>query len=63
MKDFALKMHSIFVSTYACENTFSTMKQVKPKHRNQVTDETLDDSVGRATIRTGIDEAEGTKER
>ena len=56
-------MHSIFVSTYACENTFSTMKQVKPKHRNQVTDETLDDSVGLATIRTGIDEAEGTKER
>jgi len=53
----------MFVSTYACESTFSTMKQVKPKHRNQVTDETLDDSVRLATISTGIDEAERTKER
>ena len=28
LKDFALKMHSIFGSTYVCENTFSTMQLV-----------------------------------
>ena len=41
VKDFALKMHSMFGSTYVCESTFSTMQQVKYKNRNQMVDETL----------------------
>jgi len=44
LKDLALKMHSMFGSTYACESTFSTMKQVKSKNRNRMADESLDDS-------------------
>jgi len=31
LKDFALKIHSMFGSTYVCETTFSTMKQIIPK--------------------------------
>jgi len=31
VKDFTLKMHSIFGNTCMCESTFSTMKQVKYK--------------------------------
>ena len=49
LKNFALKMHSMFGCTYVCESTFSTMKQVKSKNRNQMADETLDDSL-RLTI-------------
>ena len=29
LKNFALKMHSMFGSTYVCESTFSTMQLVK----------------------------------
>jgi len=40
MKDFALKMSSTFGSTYVCESTFSTMKQVKSKNgRNRMAGE------------------------
>jgi len=45
LKDFALKMRSMFGNTYVCESTFSTMKQVKYKYRNRMADETLDDSL------------------
>jgi len=44
MNDFALEMHSMFRNTYVCESTFSTMNHVKSKNRNQMADETLDDS-------------------
>jgi len=30
--------------TYVCKSTVSKMKQVKPKNRNRMSDETLDDS-------------------
>jgi len=40
VEDYALKMHSMFQNTYVCESTFSTMKQVKPKNRNKLADET-----------------------
>jgi len=53
VKDFALKMPSMFVSTYECESTFSTKKQVKSKTINRMTDETLDDSFGLAANKTG----------
>jgi len=55
LKDSTLKMHSMFVSTYVCESTFFTMKQVKPENRNRMTDETLDNRFQLATTNTGID--------
>jgi len=39
LKDFALKMHLMFGNTYVCESTFSTMKQVKFKNKNQMADD------------------------
>ena len=42
LKDFALKMHSMFGSTYVCESTFSTMKLVKSRNRNRMANQTLD---------------------
>lgn len=41
LRDFALLMASMFGSTYICESNFSTMKHIKSKERNRLTDETL----------------------
>ena len=41
LRDFALSMASMFGSTYICESSFSTMKHIKSKERNRLTDETL----------------------
>uniref|UniRef100_A0A2H8TM48 SCAN domain-containing protein 3 n=2 Tax=Melanaphis sacchari TaxID=742174 RepID=A0A2H8TM48_9HEMI len=41
LREFALKMLSMFGTTYICECTFSNMKHIKSKHRNRLTDETL----------------------
>uniref|UniRef100_A0A3Q3H434 HAT C-terminal dimerisation domain-containing protein n=1 Tax=Labrus bergylta TaxID=56723 RepID=A0A3Q3H434_9LABR len=41
LRDFALSMAGIFGSTYICESNFSTMKHIKSKERNRLTDETL----------------------
>jgi len=35
----------MFGNAYMCENTFSTMKQVKSKNRKQMADKILDDSL------------------
>jgi len=45
LKDFALKMHSMFINTYEYESTFSVMKQVKSENRNRMAVETLDYSL------------------
>jgi len=45
LKDFALKMHSMFGNRQVCESKFSAMKQVKSKNRNRMADEALDDSL------------------
>ncbi|XP_064421803.1 inactive cell surface hyaluronidase CEMIP2-like [Latimeria chalumnae] len=42
LKQCAQKVLSIFVSTYTCESTFSTMNIVKRKQRNKLTNEHLD---------------------
>ena len=42
LRDFSLKLLSMFGSTYVCECTFSVMKQVKSKTRNQMQNDTLD---------------------
>jgi len=47
---FALKMHSSFSNKYLCESTFSTMKQVQSKNRNQMAQETLVDSLRLAPL-------------
>ncbi|XP_025412100.1 general transcription factor II-I repeat domain-containing protein 2-like [Sipha flava] len=41
LRDFALKMFSMFGTTYICECTFSNLKHIKSKERNRLTDETL----------------------
>lgn len=41
LRDFALLMLSMFGSTYICESSFSTMKHIKSKERNRLTDDTL----------------------
>jgi len=51
----AIKMHSMFGSTYVCESTFSTIKQAESKNRNRMADKTLVDSLRIATIDIGID--------
>jgi len=56
LKDFPLTIPSTFgniYSTYVCESTFSTTKQVKFKNRNSMAEETLDDRPRRATTKTG----------
>ncbi|KAK0155360.1 hypothetical protein N1851_002317 [Merluccius polli] len=41
LKDFALSMSSMFGRTYICESSFSTMKHIKSKERNRLTDDTF----------------------
>lgn len=41
LRDFALKMLSVFEITYICEYTLSNMKHIQ-KERNRLTDETLE---------------------
>lgn len=41
LRDFGLKICSMFGSTYVCESTFSNMKHIKSKERNRLTDENL----------------------
>ena len=41
LRDFALSMISMFGSTYICESSFSTMKHIKSKERNRLTDDAL----------------------
>ena len=50
LKDFTLKMHSMYGNTYVCDRTFSTMKQVKYENRNLLADETLGDSLWLAPL-------------
>ena len=54
LKDFALKMHSMFGSTYVCESTFSTMKLIKSRNKNRMVNQTLDNCLRLST--TSIDD-------
>ena len=42
VRNFALKMCSMFGSTYICESIFSCMKQLKSDEWNRMSDEILD---------------------
>jgi len=48
-----MKMHSVFGSTYWCETTFSTIKQVKSNDWNRM-DQTQGNSLRLASTATGI---------
>jgi len=63
LKNFALKMHSTFRSTYVCESTFSTMRQVKSKNRNRMADKTQDDILRLAATTTGVDKGTTVSEK
>jgi hypothetical protein len=41
LRDFGLRMSSMFGSTYLCESTFSNMKFMKSHYRCSLTDESL----------------------
>ena len=56
LKAFALKCtRCLETHVYACESTFSTMKQVKFKNRDRMADETLDDIHRLAAAKHGTD--------
>ena len=55
LKDFALKMHSMFGSTYVCESTFSTMKLVKSRNKNRMVSRTQDNCLRLSTTSIDID--------
>lgn len=51
IKQHALKMCTVFGSTYICEQTFSRMKQIKNPTRNRLSDEHLHHNLRLATTR------------
>uniref|UniRef100_A0A3B4ZMJ5 HAT C-terminal dimerisation domain-containing protein n=1 Tax=Stegastes partitus TaxID=144197 RepID=A0A3B4ZMJ5_9TELE len=55
LRDFSLSMASMFGSTYICESSFSTMKHIKSKERNRLTDETLFQLMQIGSTKTDID--------
>ena len=55
LKDVALKIYSMFGSTYMCENMFSSMQVVKSRNRNQKANQTLDNCLRLATTSINID--------
>ena len=55
LRKFALKMLSMFGSTYICESTFSVMKRLKSNARNRLADETLDARLRLATTEVDVD--------
>ena len=55
LREFALRMLSMFGSTYICESTFSVMKRLKSNARNRLADETLDARLRLATTEVDVD--------
>ena len=55
LKDFALKMNSMFESTYVCESTFSTVKLVESRNKNRMVNQTLDNCLRLSTTSIDID--------
>lgn len=51
IKQHALRMCTVFGSTYTCEQTFSRMKQIKNPTRNRLSDEHLHQTLRLATTR------------
>ena len=55
LRDFALRMLSIFGSTYIGKSTFSVIKRLKSNARNRWADETLDACLRLATTEVDVD--------
>ena len=55
LRDFGLKMVSMFGSTYRCEATFSIMNNIKTNMRNRLTDESLRHVLRLAVTQIDID--------
>ena len=55
LREFALRMLSMFGSTCICESTFSVMKRLKSNARNRLADETLDARLRLATTEVDVD--------
>ena len=53
--DFALRMLSIFGSTYICKSTFYVMKKLKSNARNRFADKTMDACLRLATTEVDVD--------
>ena len=55
LKDAAMKLYSMFGSTYICECTFSAMNNIKTKNRNQLGNEALQACLRMATTTIPVD--------
>lgn len=55
LRDFGLKMKSMFGSTYLCEKAFSDMKYIKSKYRNCLSDSQLEHILVISTTTTHTD--------
>nr|CAB3267854.1 zinc finger BED domain-containing protein 5-like [Phallusia mammillata] len=55
LKDSAVKLHSMFGSTYICECAFSAMNDVKSKNRNKLGNNALYDCLRMATTSIAVD--------
>ncbi|XP_050515720.1 general transcription factor II-I repeat domain-containing protein 2-like [Diabrotica virgifera virgifera] len=53
LRNFALKLYSMFGSTYICESTFSALKHIKCEIRNRMENDSLEACIRLTT--TGID--------
>ncbi|XP_072389683.1 general transcription factor II-I repeat domain-containing protein 2B-like [Diabrotica undecimpunctata] len=53
LRNFGLKLYSMFGSTYLCESTFSALKHIKSKTRNRIKNDSLEVCIRLA--RTSID--------
>lgn len=55
LRNFAIKMYSMFGSTYICESTFSLMKSIKSKERSSIKHLSLKNQLRVATTSIAID--------
>jgi hypothetical protein len=55
LRDFGLRMSSMFGSTYLCETTFSNMKFIKSRYRCSLTDESLQHFLRLGTTNITVD--------
>jgi hypothetical protein len=55
LRDFGLRMSSMFGSTYLCESMFSNMKFIKSHYRCSLTDESLQHFLRLGTTNITVD--------
>ncbi|XP_072395238.1 EPM2A-interacting protein 1-like [Diabrotica undecimpunctata] len=55
LRNFALKLYSMFGSTYICESTFSALKHINSKTNNRMENDSLEASIRLTTTSIDID--------